>query len=70
LDVIQSLLVDDFAVAGESRAVTRQRVDEMLAHPLDQQEATEEWGLSPEAIAEGERAQQMLGDAAQAMEDR
>jgi hypothetical protein len=41
----------------------------MLDRPLDTQSAEqrdhEEWGTSPEAIAAGERAQEMLGDAAQ-----
>ncbi len=57
--------MDDLAVVGEPRAVARQRVTEMLERPLVQEEAPGEWGTSPEAIAEGERAQAMLGDAAQ-----
>jgi hypothetical protein len=54
-------------VIGETRAEARQRAQAMLEPPGDtpKGQTEEEWGTSPEAIASGERAQAMLGDAAQ-----
>lgn len=67
--MIYTLWLDDLSHSEESRIDIRRRLDEALDQPLNPEAAGEqgheEWGTSPEAIAEGERAQAMLGDAAQ-----
>lgn len=56
--------MDDLTVVGESRAVARMRVNEMLERPLEKKAAgghdVDSWGHTPEAIMAAEQADTMF----------
>ena len=67
-DLLMDLMVDSFTAAGNARTQAEERVEALLALPLDDEERAmvehDQWGLTPDAIAEAERIDAMFGGPA------